>query len=72
MLTIRACPFAGRVRAVFVEPVACNLMADRDGPSDETLSSEERGRWAVSRMNIVKRTQLRQTWIAVSLIAAVP
>ncbi len=30
-LELRACPFAGRVRAVFLNSSACNLMAGRDG-----------------------------------------
>ena len=45
ILVMRACPFAGKVRAVFLNSVACNLMASRDGPSDETPSSEESGQW---------------------------
>jgi hypothetical protein len=42
-----ASPFAGRVRAVFVNPGASNQMASRDKPSDETPSSEESGQWSV-------------------------
>ena len=34
-------PFAGRVRAVFLNSRACSLLASRDGPCDQAPSSEE-------------------------------
>ncbi len=37
-LKCRDSPFAGRVRAVFDNPVACNQITGRDGPGDETPS----------------------------------
>jgi hypothetical protein len=43
ILALWVSPFEGKVRAVFLKPVACNLMASRGGPSDETPSSEESG-----------------------------
>ena len=36
-------PVRGMVREVFLNSIACNLMASVDGPSDEPPSSEESG-----------------------------
>src|SRR4051794_21352098 len=49
ILTVWAAPFAGRVRAVFLNSVACNLMASRRGSSDEPPAWKEGGGWSAKK-----------------------
>src|SRR4051794_9785302 len=47
MLVVRASPVAARIRAVFGNLIACNIMATCDRSSDEPPSSEQISQWPV-------------------------